>query len=251
MIAGNIRKVKERIENKCSEIERDPAGIKLIAVSKNFGIDAIKKAYDEGIRDFGENRAQELDIKFSRMPEFVSSKSKAGDSDVSGRNIVWHFIGNLQRNKVRFAVDCADYIHSVDSLMLAAEINKRAGAVNKIQKVLLQINTSEEDTKSGLTNYSEIRDLAGYCNEFPSVELIGLMTIGPLTNDMELVRKSFTRLRKLKNRLNGDNFANIKELSMGMTSDFEIAIEEGATMLRVGSAIFGERDYSKDWRESL
>ncbi len=235
MIAENIRKVRERVERKCAETKRDPEEIKLVAVSKNFGTDEIEEAYNEGLRDFGENRAQELDIKFSRL----------------GNNINWHFIGNLQRNKVRFAVNCADYIHSVDSLMLATEINKRAGSLNKIQKVLLQIKTSNEESKSGLTDYSEIKDLVRYCNDFPNIELIGLMTIGPLTNDIELIRKSFSQLRKLKNRLNGDNFTNIKELSMGMTSDFEIAIEEGATMLRIGSAIFGERDYSKDWRESL
>ena len=242
MIAENIRKVKQRIEKKCSDAKRDPAEIKLIAVSKNFGIDEINTAYAEGLRDFGENRAQELDIKFSQM---------AVNDDRLENKIAWHFIGNLQRNKVRFAVNCADFIHSVDSLMLATEINKRAGAVNKIQKVLLQIKTSNEESKSGLTDYSEIKDLVSYCNDFPNIELIGLMTIGPLTNDTDLVRQSFIQLRKLKNRLNGDNFENIKELSMGMTSDFEIAIEEGATMLRIGSAIFGERDYSKDWRESL
>ncbi len=235
MIAENIRKVKERINKKCNESRRDSAGIKLIAVSKNFGTDEINEAYNLGLRDFGENRAQELDIKFSRL----------------GNKISWHFIGSLQRNKVRFAVNCADYIHSVDSLMLATEINKRAAAVNKMQKILLQINTSEEETKSGLTDYSEIKDLAGYCSNFPSLDLVGLMTIGPLTDDTSLIRKSFSRLRKLKNRLNSDGLPNVKELSMGMTSDFEIAIEEGATMLRIGSAVFGERDYSKDWRENL
>jgi len=235
MIAENIRKVKDRIEKKCIEVKRDPAEIKLIAVSKNFGIDEINSAYSEGLREFGENRAQELDIKFARL----------------GNKVIWHFIGNLQRNKVRFAVNCSDYIHSVDSLMIATEINKRAGTINKKQKVLLQIKTSEEETKAGLTDYNEIRDLVSYCNDFPNVELIGLMTIGPLTEDVNQIRKSFSQLRKLKNRLNNDNFANIKELSMGMTTDFEIAIEEGATMLRIGSAIFGERDYLKDWRENL
>ena len=235
MIAENIRKVKDRIEKKCIEAKRNPAEIKLIAVSKNFGIEDINEVYNEGLRDFGENRAQELDIKFSQL----------------GNKAVWHFIGNLQRNKDRFAVNCSDYIHSVDSLMIATEINKRAGAINKKQKVLLQINTSEEEAKSGLTDYNEIKDLVRYCNDFPNVKLIGLMTIGPLTEDVNLIRKSFSQLRKIKNRLLNDNFANIIELSMGMTSDFEIAIEEGATMLRIGSAIFGERDYTKDWRENL
>ncbi len=234
MIAENLRQVKEKIEKKCAEVNRDVSEIKLIAVSKNFGIDEITQAYNEGVRDFGENRAQELDIKFSKL----------------GNKITWHFIGNLQRNKVRFVVSAAEYIHSVDSLLLASEINKRAGLINKNQKVLLQIKTSTEETKSGLTDYNEIKDLAHYCQDFSNLNLVGLMTIAPLTEDINLIRKSFSQLRKLKNRLNSENI-NITELSMGMTSDFEIAIEEGATMLRIGSAIFGQRDYSTSWKENL
>ncbi len=234
MIAENIYEVKEKIKRKCAEVNRDISEIKLIAVSKNFGIEEIEEAFNEGVIDFGENRAQELDIKFSRL----------------GNKITWHFIGNLQRNKVRFVVNSSDYIHSVDSLLIATEINKRAGLINKIQKVLLQVNTTNEETKSGLTDYNEIKDLANYCMDFPNIELIGLMTIGPLTDDINLIRKSFSQLRKIKNRLNADNI-NINELSMGMTSDYEIAIEEGSTMLRIGSAIFGQRDYSTSWKEKL
>lgn len=234
MIAENLRLVKARIESKCAEVNRNPSEIKLIAVSKNFDIDAINQVFDQGIVDFGENRAQELDSKFEQL----------------GSKITWHFIGSLQRNKVRFAVNSADYIHSVDSLMLAMEINKRAASLNKIQKVLLEIKTSFEDSKAGLTEYSEIKDLADYCKEYKNIDLIGLMTIAPNTDDVSLIKKSFTQLRRLRERLNADNL-NIKELSMGMTSDFEIAIEEGATMLRIGSAIFGERDYSKSWKEIL
>jgi len=234
MIAENLRLVKDRIERKCAEVNRNPSEIKLIAVSKNFEIEAINQVFNQGIADFGENRAQELDSKFARL----------------GSKITWHFIGSLQRNKVRFVVNSADYIHSVDSLMLATEINKRAASVNKVQKILLEIKTSFEDSKAGLTDYSEIKDLAFYCKEFNNIDLIGLMTIAPFTEDVSLVKKSFSQLRKLRERLNADNL-NIKELSMGMTSDFEIAIEEGATMLRIGSAIFGERDYSKSWKEIL
>ncbi|MGA7722235.1 MAG: YggS family pyridoxal phosphate-dependent enzyme [Ignavibacteriaceae bacterium] len=232
MIAENLRLVKERIERKCAEVKRNPSEIKLIAVSKNFGIEAINQVFDQGIVDFGENRAQELDSKFSQL----------------GTKITWHFIGSLQRNKVRFAVNSADFIHSVDSLMLAVEINKRAASLNKIQKVLLEIKTSSEESKSGLSEYSEIKDLADYCKEYKNIDLTGLMTIAPLTEDKNLITKSFRNLRGLRERLNSDNL-DIKELSMGMTSDFEIAIEEGATMLRIGSAIFGERDYSKSWKE--
>ncbi len=234
MIAENIKHLRDRIEKKCLEVGRDSSEIKLVAVSKNFGIDEINTAYAEGLKDFGENRAQELDAKFEEL----------------GDKITWHFIGNLQRNKVRFVVKSADYIHSVDSLMLASEINKRAAKINRVLKVLLQIKTSDEETKSGLVNKSEIRDLASYCNEFNNLNVIGLMTIAPLTQDLNRIRKSFSSLRKLRDQLNTEGL-NLKELSMGMTSDFEIAIEEGATMLRIGSAIFGERDYSKDWKEEL
>ena len=232
MIPENLKSVLNKIEKKCIEVNRDTSEVKLIAVSKNFGLDEINAAFDEGQRDFGENKAQELVAKYEEL----------------GDKINWHFIGHLQRNKVRFVVNTADYIHSVDSLMIASEINKRAAKVNRIPKILLQVKTSDEETKSGLVNESEIRDLVSYCKEFPNIELVGLMTIAPFTDDKEAVRNSFSYLRKLRDRLNIDG-SNLKELSMGMTSDFEIAIEEGATMLRIGSAIFGARDYSKNWAD--
>ncbi len=234
MIAENLKNVRDRIEEKCRSIDRDPSGIRLIAVSKNFGTEEIDEAYEAGMRDFGENRAQELDIKFGRL----------------GSKITWHFIGSLQRNKVRFVVNSAEYIHSVDSLLIASEINKRAEKIGKIQKVLLQVKTSNEETKSGIESYSELRDLAFYCKDFANVELAGLMTIAPLTDDEEQIRQSFRQLRKLRDKLNSEDF-KLSELSMGMTSDYEIAIEEGATMLRLGTAIFGERDYSTGWKEKL
>ena len=234
MISDNIHLVREVISKKCAETGRDPSGIKLIAVSKNFGVEEINAAMAEGQADFGENKAQELDKKY----------------EILGDKVHWHFIGHLQRNKVRFVIKAADYIHSVDSLSLASEINKLAGKINKVQKVLLQVKTSEEETKFGVQEESEIHDLAHYCMDFPNIKLAGLMTIAPLTDDRNLIRKSFAYLRKLKEELNAEDF-NLSELSMGMTSDYEIAIEEGATMLRIGSAIFGQRDYSKDWKEGL
>ena len=234
MISEKLKFVQEKISEKCMEANRDTSEIKLIAVSKNFGLEDIQAAYDEGIRNFGENKAQELDAKFASF----------------GNKIIWHFIGNLQRNKVRFVVNSAEYIHSVDSLLLASEINKYAGKINKMQKILLQVKTSNEDTKSGIIGESEVRDIAFYCREFRNIELTGLMTIAPFTENRDLIKKSFRTLYKLKNKLNAEGL-NLKELSMGMTSDFDLAIEEGATMLRIGSAIFGERDYSKDWKEKL
>lgn len=229
MIAQNLKNLREKINRKCVEINRDPSEIKLIAVSKNFGIDEIKTAMSEGQKDFGENRAQELVSKY----------------DVLGNSVNWHFIGNLQRNKVRFAVSSADYIHSVSSLLIAAEIERLAGKAGKKPKVLLQVKTSLEETKSGISDESELWDLAGYCKEFKNMELVGLMTMAPLTEDKELIRNSFSYLKSLCDDLNSEGF-NLKELSMGMTDDYEIAIEEGATMLRIGSAIFGIRDKSNN-----
>jgi PLP dependent protein len=231
MIAENIKKIRELIEKKASESNRNSSDIRLIAVSKNFSKNEVIAAFNEGLRNFGENKAQEL---ISKYDELVNLNDE----------ICWHFIGVLQRNKVRFAVQTAEYIHSVDSLLLASEINKRAEKLNKIQKILLEINTSGEESKSGLTEESEINDLYKYCLELPNIKPVGLMTIAPYTDDKNIVRQSFKYLRNLKDELNaGEN--NLKELSMGMTNDFEIAIEEGATMLRIGTAIFGERDYSK------
>jgi pyridoxal phosphate enzyme (YggS family) len=230
MIADNIKLVRDRIFEKCVEIGRNSQEIRLIAVSKNFGTDDINQAYDGGIKDFGENKAQELNSKF----------------EILGNKVAWHFIGHLQRNKVKFAIRSAQYIHSVDSLSLANEINKKAERINKVQKILLQVKTSEEETKSGVETEDEVFSLVNSCNGMRNIELTGLMTIAPFTNNEEDIRKSFRYLCKLRDDLRKRGFVNIKELSMGMTSDYVIAIEEGATMLRIGSAIFGQRDYSKN-----
>ncbi len=230
MIADNIKLVLKKIDDKCAQIGRNSNEIKLIAVSKNFSTDDINCAFDAGLREFGENKAQELNSKF----------------DVLGNKVIWHFIGHLQSNKVKFAVRSAEYIHSVDSLSLAKEINKKCEQISKVQKILLQVKTSEEETKSGIESEDEVFGFIDRCNELNNVELIGLMTIAPYTDDDEEIRKSFKYLCKLRDDLNKKGFKNIKELSMGMTSDFEIAIEEGATMLRIGSAIFGQRNYSKN-----
>lgn len=232
MIAENLARLRDNIARKCLEVGRNPDEIKLIAVSKYFGVDSILEANSLGVTDFGENRAQELMLKYEKI----------------GDRVVWHFIGTLQKNKVKYAVKAAEYIHSVDSIELLEEINKRASSLNKIQKILLEVKTSYEETKSGLTNEEEIFKIAELTKNYTNVDLVGLMTIAPLTDDENIIRKSFRDLRILKDKMNKSGI-NITELSMGMTSDYEIAIEEGSTMLRIGSAIFGERDYSKDWRQ--
>ena len=233
MIAENIKHLKERIDIKCAEIGRNSKEIRLIAVSKFFGVDAINEANRLGIDNFGENKAQELRDKY----------------EILGNKIIWHFIGTLQRNKVKYAVKAASFIHSVDSLILADEINNHAQKISKVQKILLEVKTSFEETKSGLDDYTEVFELTKHCSTLSNIELVGLMTMAPFTDDENIIRKSFSDLRKLKDEINQNGF-DLSELSMGMTSDYEIAIEEGATMLRIGSAIFGQRNTLKDWRQS-
>ena len=232
MIAENLAVLRQKIEETCRRSVRNPAEVKLIAVSKYFGVDAIIEAKNCGLTDFGENRAQELTLKYEKL----------GDS------VVWHMIGTLQKNKVKYVVNAAELIHSVDSIELVEEINKRAEKISKVQKILLEVKTSEEETKSGLETENEILSLVKRCSELKNIELKGLMTMAPLTEDANIIRKSFRDLRNLKDQINNKGY-NLTELSMGMTSDFEIAIEEGATMIRIGSAIFGDRDYLKDWRQ--
>ena len=233
MIAENIKHLNERIAAKCLEFKRNPEEIRLIAVSKFFGIDAINETRRLGIADFGENKAQELRDKYK----------------ILGDKVTWHFIGTLQRNKVKYAVKATSYIHSVDSQILADEVNKEAKKLNKVQNILLEVNTSSEESKSGLTEKEEVINLVKHCSSLQNIKLIGLMTMAPFTDDTKIIRKSFADLRNLKDEINQIGF-DLKELSMGMTNDFEIAIEEGATMLRIGSAIFGQRNNITDWRKS-
>lgn len=232
MIAENLAILRQKIKETCKRSRRNPDEVKLIAVSKYFGVDAIIEAKNCGLTDFGENRAQELTLKFEKLSD----------------SVVWHMIGILQKNKVKYAVNAAELIHSVDSIELVEEINKRAEKIGKVQKILLEVKTSEEETKSGLESENEILSLVKRCSELKSIELKGFMTMAPLTEDANIIRKSFRDLRNLKDQINNKGY-NLTELSMGMTSDFEIAIEEGATMIRIGSAIFGDRDYSRDWRQ--
>lgn len=227
MIEQNINRVRQEIADKCSKIGRNPKEITLIAVSKTYGYESVLEARAHGQIDFGENWSQELVEKYDLVP----------------KDVAWHFIGHLQTNKAKYVVPRAGFIHSVDSLKLAEEIAKTAQKHTKVQKILLEIKTSEEATKYGLTSEKEIEEIAGFCSGNQNIDLVGLMTMAPFTNDEAKIRQSFIQLRELKTNLNESGFG-LKELSMGMTSDFEIALEEGATMLRIGTAIFGTRHYS-------
>ncbi|OGU54305.1 MAG: YggS family pyridoxal phosphate enzyme [Ignavibacteria bacterium RBG_13_36_8] len=227
MIQENYKILEEKIAEKCLKTGMNRSDITLIAISKMQPMEMIIEAFNAGIIHFGENKAQELDQKTERITE----------------NIIWHFVGHLQTNKVKYVIKSAEYIHSVDSLKLAEEINSKAKRLDKIQKVLLEINTSREASKFGLTEKSEILNISEFCKNSGNLDLIGLMTMAPLTDNESMIRDCFVKLRVLKDELNQKGFG-LKELSMGMTNDYEIALEEGATMLRIGTAIFGDRSYN-------
>ncbi|MBZ0182969.1 MAG: YggS family pyridoxal phosphate-dependent enzyme [Melioribacteraceae bacterium] len=227
-IKENIAKIREEISSVCEKIGRNPEDIKLIAVSKTRSIDEINEVLDSGCLDCAENKAQELRDK----------------APLIQKDINWHFIGHLQTNKVKYVVETSALIHSVDSLKIAKEIEKRAEAVNKIQNILLEIKTSEEESKFGLYKEDEIFEIADFCKGSSNVKLIGLMTMAPFVDDDSIIRKSFRKLKELFDKMNNKGYA-LTELSMGMSGDFHIAIEEGSTMVRIGTSIFGERDYTK------
>jgi len=232
MVTHNINSVRKKIADVCNLCGRNPADIKIIAVSKNTGLSLINEAVAAGIKDLGENKAQEFSEKFPLLSEEIN----------------WHFIGHLQRNKVKYIIGKASIIHSVDSIKLAEEINNQAAKSGFVQKILIEVKTSGETEKSGLTDYDEVFKLARFCSDSKNLNLAGLMTMATYTSDEKIIARCFSDLRKLKEELNYSGF-ELSELSMGMTNDFEIAIREGSTMLRLGTAIFGERDYSISWKE--
>lgn len=227
MIAENIQNIGEILQKACQEAGRDPKDVQLIAVSKTFGTDAVRQAYAAGIRDFGENYVQEL----------VGKREVISDPDLH-----WHFIGHLQSNKVKYIADWVHMVHSVDSEGLAAELEKRGAKADRNIDVLIEVNTSEEATKFGVRP-PEALELIGAVSRMPHLRVKGLMTIGPFTDDTEASRSSFRLLRRLFENANRQQLTPepMGTLSMGMTHDFRIAIQEGATMVRIGTAIFGTR----------
>ena len=224
MILENLKKVEDQIGLSCVKCGRNRSEIRLIAVSKTQPVEIIKEAINAGLKDFGENKAQELRDK---------SELIKGDFN-------WHFIGHLQPNKIKYVIKTAEYIHAVDSKKLAEEINFKAVQINKKQNVLLEIKTSDEATKFGLDNQKDIFDTADFCRQSSNLNLVGLMTMAPYTDNEKQIRNCFIKLREMKDILNRNGF-DLYELSMGMTNDFNIAIEEGATLIRIGTAIFGVR----------
>jgi hypothetical protein len=216
-IAERLQQVRERIAAACRRSGRTPGDVTLIAVTKGFPAESIREAHDAGIRDFGENRVQEAQEKAPALADL--------------RDVTWHMIGHLQTNKVKTAIGLFDIIHSVDSLHLAEEISRRAPHT---VPAFLEANVSGEPSKSGMS-LREISELYESIAALPNIEVRGLMTVAPLVADREQTRAVFQQLREAAGAL------GLRELSMGMTGDFEAAIQEGATHIRVGRAIFGER----------
>ena len=230
VVEKNYKQILENIDlvKKRFGIARD---IKVVAVSKTHPVEAIKYAIEAGIRDFGENYAQELKTKYELLKQI---------SDVQPN---WHFIGHLQTNKVKYIIPFVKLIHSVDSVHLANEINRQAEKHNRVVDVLVQVNTSGEESKFGCEP-EEALPLIDQIGQLPNLRVIGLMTIGSFSTDENTIRKEFRLLRSIFEEAK-QKFPELPltELSMGMTNDYMIAVEEGATILRIGTAIFGERHY--------
>lgn len=222
--AENLNLLKNDIFEVCKRTGRDANEIKLVAVSKTFPVEDILKVFNAGQLDFGENKPQEMKEKHDELRD---------------KNINWHLIGHLQTNKVKYVADYVYLIHSVDSEHLAEEIQKQAEKRNKVINILVQVNTSDEMQKSGIEP-AQAEKLCRYISTLNNVRICGLMTIGKFTEDKNIIRGNFRELKNLYDELK-TGFPDFKYLSMGMTSDYDIAIEEGANILRIGSAIFGKR----------
>lgn len=229
MLKDQLQEVEKRIQAACDRVGRKREEVTLIAVSKTKPVETLQEAYDLGVRIFGENKVQELTAKYEALP----------------KDIHWHMIGHLQTNKVKYIIDKAELIHSVDSLKLAETIEKEAAKHDLIADILVEVNVAEEESKFGM-KMEEVIPFVEKVSAFPHVRVRGLMTIAPFVEDPEENRSIFADLHKLYIDIKKKNHDNdtVSVLSMGMTNDYEVAIEEGATMVRVGTGIFGARNYA-------
>jgi hypothetical protein len=225
-IASNLAEIRARINAACQRCQRDPGSVRLVAVSKTHPAASVDEAAAAGQKLFGENYVQE----FATKAEEVSAP------------VQWHFIGSLQSNKVKYLVGRVTMIHSVDRLSLAEELDRQWGKLGQTLGILIEVNLGDEESKGGASADAAI-ELVRHVATLPHLQICGLMALPPYREDAEAVRPYFRRLRELSERIAADNIAGVvmRELSMGMSHDFEVAIEEGATLVRVGTAIFGSR----------
>ncbi len=229
MITDNIKTVHENIEASCIKANRDPSEVELIAISKTKPISDIKLAYEAGERSFGENKVQELCTKYPELPE----------------DIKWHVVGHLQRNKVKKIIGHVALIHSVDTYRLAEEINIQSKKAEIVTPILIEVNIAGEESKSGIS-LNEAEELIREIAPLDGIQIKGLMTVAPNLPNPEDTRTYFHKMHQLFIDIKNENIDNVlmDTLSMGMTNDYKIAIEEGSTMIRVGTAIFGSRNYN-------
>ena len=227
-IKENIEVVESRIAQACERSGRKREEVLLLAVSKTIDVPRIKEAVECGLTSLGENKVQEIMDKYEPM----------------GEGVKWHLIGHLQTNKVKYIIDKVELIHSVDSLKLAEEINKRASAKGVVADILLEVNIAEEDSKFGIKK-EECEDRVREISKLPNIKIRGLMTVAPFVENAEENRPYFRQMKQLLVDINNKKIDNVNMdiLSMGMTGDYEVAIEEGATIVRVGTGIFGARVY--------
>lgn len=230
VIAKQLKQVQERISAACKKYNRDPGEITLVAVSKTKPNKYILEARNSSQFHFGENRAKELQDKMD---------------EIEDEKIIWHFIGNLQTNKIKYMVERVNWIDSIHKKKALKEVEKRASQINRHINVLIQVNISDEDQKSGC-DPEKLEGMLKYAQDLKHTHVKGVMGMATFTDNLEIVRKEFRLLKKLRDEhlhMNGGS-VSLDEVSMGMTNDLEVAIEEGSTMVRVGTAIFGERNYS-------
>ena len=237
-LSENLRRVQDKIGSACGRSGRDPETVTLVAVTKMVEIDVIRTLLDLGQIDLGENRVQALTQRAGMIAE-MRARIRNGGSSRTLPAPRWHMIGHLQRNKVTPVLEHAALIHSIDSLRLIEEISNQAEPRDQLIEVLLEVNASEEKAKQGL-GVGAVIHMAEQVHLLPGVRLRGLMCMAPLTEDRDLIRRVFVRTRELFEEIRTDNVGGpqFAELSMGMTNDYEIAVEEGATIIRVGAALF-------------
>jgi pyridoxal phosphate enzyme (YggS family) len=233
-LSDNLQRVADNIAAAAGRVRRDPANVRLVAVTKSADLDDVKALIELGVVDIGESRVQQLTARAEQIGQWLARRRKAGPAEVR-----WHMVGHLQRNKVRHVLPWASTIHSVDSLRLAEEIANRAAQAQRSVDALLQVNCSEEPQKFGVA-VGAAAHLAEQVCTLKTLRLIGLMTMGPLVSDPEKARPAFVRLREIfeemrNEKIGGRDFCH---LSMGMTQDYQVAVEEGATILRIGTALF-------------
>lgn len=230
-IKENLDYIRSSIKQYASDVNRDDKDVTLLAVTKTVDVDAVLEAINNGVTDVGENKPQELARKY----------------DIIGDKVNWHLIGSLQTNKVKYIIDKVHMIHSLDREVLCEEIQKRAEKIDRVINCLVQVNISKEESKHGLDQNEVIDFITNVSSKYKNIRIKGLMTMAPFTNDEQEIRTVFSELKKLSTKISNLNVPNVtmEYLSMGMSNDYKIAIEEGSNIVRIGTSIFGERNYDK------